>query len=108
MGKENENYYYWKIRRALTRLIFNDRQYTERRFTEIFGRPLDLDNSKTFNEKINWLKLYYRRPRMQQLVDKYSANEYIETKIGGRQFPKTAGGLRRSAVAASRSTGFAG
>ena len=47
------------------------------------GKVLDLNNPKTFNEKIQWLKLNYRRPEYTTLVDKYKVREYIANTIGG-------------------------
>lgn len=42
---------------------------------------LNLDNPKTFNEKIQWLKLYYHDPLITKCSDKYLAREYIKEKI---------------------------
>ena len=39
-------------------------------------------NPKTFNEKINWRKLYDRNPIYAKLSDKYAVREYITEKIG--------------------------
>ena len=51
-------------------------------FSEKLGYELNLENPKTFNEKIQWLKLYYHDPLMTKCADKYLAREYIEEKIG--------------------------
>ena len=40
----------------------NDEEYIKRKYKAIFGTELDLENPKTYNQKIQWLKLYYRRP----------------------------------------------
>ena len=42
----------------------------------------DLENPKTFNEKLNWLKLYDRRPEYTMMVDKYLVRDYVAEKIG--------------------------
>lgn len=47
-----------------------------------FGRPLDLENPKTFTEKLNWYKLYYRTDLMRKCVDKYEVREYVESVLG--------------------------
>jgi len=39
-------------------------------------------NPKTFNEKINWRKLYDHNPLYTKLSDKYAVREYIAEKIG--------------------------
>ena len=41
-------------------------------------RKLDLKNPKRFTEKLQWYKLYYRKPIMTQCVDKYAVREYVE------------------------------
>ena len=46
------------------------------------GYDLNLANPITFNEKINWLKLYYRDPKMPRIVDKYEFKNYIKEQLG--------------------------
>ena len=43
---------------------------------------LNLDNPKTICEKLQWLKLYYRKPEFSKLVDKYEMKSYLGTLIG--------------------------
>lgn len=59
-----------------------DKIYLEKLFKATMGYPLDLENPKTFNEKLQWLKLYNRKPEYTILVDKYKVREYIANKIG--------------------------
>ena len=37
---------------------------------------------QTYNEKLNWLKLYYHNPLYTTLVDKLLVKEYVAEKIG--------------------------
>ena len=46
------------------------------------GYKLNLKHPKTFNEKLQWLKLYQRDPIMTKMVDKYEAKQYVEDVIG--------------------------
>lgn len=46
------------------------------------GEKLDLDHPRTFNEKIQWLKLYDSTPEKTRLADKYLVREWIKEKIG--------------------------
>ena len=46
------------------------------------GRDLDLKHPKTFNEKIQWLKLYDVSPLKTRLADKFEVREWIREKIG--------------------------
>lgn len=48
------------------------------------GKKLDLDAPREFNEKIQWLKVYYRNPILTQLVDKYAVREYVKEKVGDK------------------------
>lgn len=59
-----------------------DREYLERRFRAELGKSLDLDNPRTFNEKLQWLKLYNRKPEYTMMVDKYKVREYIAQALG--------------------------
>ena len=44
--------------------------------------PLNLNNPQTFNEKLQWLKLYDRKPIYTKMVDKYEAKKYVADIIG--------------------------
>lgn len=46
------------------------------------GKNLNLDNPKTFNEKIQWLKIYDNNPLKTKLADKYLVREWIKEQIG--------------------------
>ena len=46
------------------------------------GKKLDLKNPEDFNQKIQWLKVYYRVPILHQLVDKYAVRDYVKEKVG--------------------------
>lgn len=61
---------------------WEDKKYLERKYKAILGKNLNLDNPKTMNEKLQWLKLYDRKPEYTQLVDKYLVRNYIAEKLG--------------------------
>lgn len=46
------------------------------------GKKLDLDHPHTFNEKLQWLKLYDRKARYTHLADKIAVKEYVSSVIG--------------------------
>ena len=60
----------------------SDEKYIKLKFYASLGRKLNLDNPKTFNEKLQWLKLYDRKPEYTMMVDKYLVREYIKEKMG--------------------------
>lgn len=46
------------------------------------GKKLNLNNPKTFNEKLQWLKLYVDNVKASVMVDKYLVRKYIANKLG--------------------------
>ena len=76
----------WHIFDALRRRGFlnwlTDTLYLRIFFRAKLGYSLDLKNPKTFNEKLQWLKLYDRNPLYTQLVDKYEVRKFVAEKIG--------------------------
>lgn len=73
-----------KLFRLVRRLnrYFPDELYLKLIFRIKTGRRLDLDNPKTFSEKLQWLKLYNRQPIYSTMVDKYAVKEYVSGIIG--------------------------
>lgn len=76
--------------RILCKLPFiSDKQCLKWRFKQFMGKELDLDNPKTFNEKIQWLKLYNRKDEYVKMVDKYEAKKYVGEIIGDKHIVPT-------------------
>lgn len=46
------------------------------------GKKLNLKNPITFNEKLQWIKIYDVRPEYTQMVDKYEVRSFIADKLG--------------------------
>lgn len=44
------------------------------------GKTLDLENPKDFNEKIQWLKVYYKPSILTKLVDKYAVRSFVSER----------------------------
>lgn len=62
--------------------LLNDKTYLRILYYLSFGKPLELNNPKTFNEKLQWLKLYDRNPKYTELADKNTVKSYIKKSIG--------------------------
>lgn len=60
----------------------SDEEWIKSKFLREYDRELDLENPQTFNEKLQWLKLYDHNPLYTTLVDKYAVREYVSDKIG--------------------------
>lgn len=56
--------------------------YLSSMFYELVGYYPNLKNPKTFNEKLNWMKLNYFNPIEEKIVDKYEFKNYIKEKLG--------------------------
>ncbi|CRH84126.1 Uncharacterised protein [Chlamydia trachomatis] len=65
--------------------------YLKKEFKVRMGKELNLNNPQTFNEKIQWLKLYDRHPEYTMMVDKYAAKQYVASKIGDEYIIPTLG-----------------
>lgn len=68
-----------------------DKQYLQIMYRLRMGKKLNLDNPVTFNEKIQWLKLYDRKPIYTTMVDKYEAKKYVADIIGEEYIIPTLG-----------------
>lgn len=69
----------------------DDKSYLMKIFEARVGYPLNLDNPKTFNEKIQWLKLYDRKTEYTKMVDKYEVKAYVKSIIGEKYIIPTLG-----------------
>lgn len=59
-----------------------DHTFLKMKFLLCMGYDLNTDEPSTFNEKLQWLKLYDRKPEYTVMVDKYRVREYIANRVG--------------------------
>ena len=96
--------YYKKVGKALKRPklvlivllykiapLFPDELYLRLLFYLKMGKFLNLKNPQTFNEKLQWLKLYNRKPEYTKMVDKYAVKDYVASIIGEEYIIPTLG-----------------
>ena len=62
--------------------LFNDERYMRVMTKQVFGDDFDIECPRTFNEKLNWLKLHYRHPMYTLMADKYWVKKYVAHLIG--------------------------
>ena len=65
--------------------------YIQLQYFHHFHRFANLKNPQTFNEKLQWLKLYDRKPLYTTLVDKYAVKKWVADKMGQEHIIPTLG-----------------
>lgn len=71
--------------------ILSDETYLKLLFHTKVGYPLNLKHPRTYNEKLQWLKLNDIHPEYSHLVDKIEAKVYVEHKVGKKYIIPTLG-----------------
>lgn len=69
----------------------SDEQFLKLKYWANLGKELNLATPCTFNEKLQWLKLYDRKPEHTTMVDKYAVKEYVANIIGEEHIIPTLG-----------------
>ena len=75
---------------GLTRWM-SDEQFLKKEYFLQMGKPLNLNDPKTFNEKLQWLKIHNRKPEYTTMVDKYAVKQYVADRIGEQYIIPTLG-----------------
>ena len=68
-----------------------DRLYLQILYLLKTGKVLNLNNPQTFSEKLQWMKLYDRKPEYTIMVDKYAVKDYVSKIIGEEYIIPTIG-----------------
>lgn len=79
------------ILRKVWFLFPNDKSFLKVMYRLEIGEKLNLTVPVSFNEKLQWLKLYDRKPKYIKMVDKIAAKEYASSIIGDRYIIPTYG-----------------
>lgn len=56
--------------------------YLSLRYRLVFKKKMNWKHPTTYNEKLQWMKVYDHNPLYHRLVDKYDVREYVSEKIG--------------------------
>ena len=80
-GKKKKNIIRYFLVLRMTRLI-PDKIFIKLKYKVAIGKKLNLEKPETFNEKLQWLKLYDRKPEYTKFADKYEVRKYIANVIG--------------------------
>lgn len=68
-----------------------DEFYLKLLYNNRLKKKLNLKNPTTYNEKLQWLKLYNRKPEYTQMVDKYEVKKYVSNILGDEYIIPTIG-----------------
>lgn len=91
--KRSKFYYLTHLSVGIPALLakISDRYAIEQMWKKRMSYPLNLDNPQTFSEKLQWLKLYNRKPYYTKLVDKYLVKDIVGNMIGQEYIIPTLG-----------------
>lgn len=79
------------ILKKMSKFIKDDKLYLSLRWRCEMGYSLPWDQPRTYNEKLQWLKLYDRNPQYTIMVDKYLVKRYVSNLIGEEYLIPTLG-----------------
>lgn len=71
--------------------LLSDKAYLSLQYRCLCQKWIDWENPKSFNEKLQWLKVYDHNPEYTQMVDKYEAKKYVASIIGEEYIIPTLG-----------------
>lgn len=71
--------------------FISDERFLKLLFHARIGRRLELNKPQSFNDKLQWLKLFNRNPEYTKMVDKFLAKEYVSRLIGKEYIIPTIG-----------------
>lgn len=72
----------WNVIAKANLCFLSDKSYLRLIYRVVTGDRLHLDSPTLFTEKMQWLKLYDRKPYYTQMVDKIAAKTYVGNIIG--------------------------
>lgn len=83
--KENETIYFFykRVKLGMNKIYYvtSQEKFTKKLFYKTLGYNLNLQNPKTFNEKIQWLKFNKMTQDYIDCADKYKLRNYIKEKF---------------------------
>lgn len=82
MNTKSIKHFFNKVVIKLSPIIPSDELYIRLKWMATMDYKLNLKSPRTFNEKVNWLKIHDRRPEYITMVDKVAVKDYVKTLIG--------------------------
>ena len=86
----------WRIAKSLARRgwlnYLPDKTYLSIQYRATFGKKMNWKKPRTFTEKLQWIKVYDRKPVYCEMVDKYAAKKFASAKIDSKYVVPAVGG----------------
>lgn len=76
--------------------LLSDKLFLSLKFRLKMGGGINWKSPHTFNEKLQWLKLYNRRPEYTIMADKIEAKKWVAERIGEKYIIPTLGSMDKS------------
>lgn len=92
----NYHYLLQGIVKKFSPVISDDKKYLSLRYRAEYGKKLNWDNPTLFAEKMQWLKLYNRKPEYVIMADKVKAKDWVAERIGQEYIIPTLGVWERA------------
>ncbi|MFD1362324.1 ATP-grasp fold amidoligase family protein [Lentibacillus salinarum] len=73
-----------KFKEFYLRYFISDEKLLNKRFKQRLGREVNLENPVKFNDKLQWLKLYWDDPLATKCADKYEVRGFIKETVGDK------------------------
>lgn len=73
-----------KLKTNYHKYFCSDKGIIKKRFKQRLEREVNLDKPSKYNDKLQWLKLYWRDPFATKCADKYKVREFVRESIGER------------------------
>lgn len=84
--------WFYRLERRNVLNVLSDKLYLKLLFYLKMNKKLNLKKPETFNEKLQWIKLYDRNPIYTIMADKFASKRFISKKIGEEYIVKLLGG----------------
>lgn len=75
---------YYKVKEIYYKYLISDEKFIRIQFKNKMGRNVELGNPVKFNDKIQWLKLYWYDSIATKCADKYEVREFVSERIGSK------------------------
>src|SRR5699024_10171637 len=73
---------YNKLKQLYYKFLISDEKLLKKRFIRRVGRELNLEKPSLYNDKLQWMKLYWNDSLATQCAYKYEVRNYVSNKIG--------------------------